>query len=394
MILGLLGGTRVQHMRGHGVLTFHLPFIIAATALGGPVAGGWVAMVATLEKRELRDLPWYGTLSNHAALAFSAVLAGVVLDRMEHGVLAGITDQVEAAQLIAIIVATLVLSLVSAAIAAGVVVLRDGLTWREARRLYDISYRTTSASEVVLGWMLFLAYSTIGWWAALIAASLVVVIWQGYDYREIARHDAMTGLLSRAGFDARFEEILVGVRRGAGKAALLAIDLDGFSAINNRHGHQTGDEVIREVGVRLRDSIRLTDAAVRTGGDEFGVLLAGVSDGAAAETLANRILVRLLEPIETEKGIVHVGASIGAVLVEPTGRALVVDKLHAIADHEMYEVKYTPPGGGLRFYTPDRPGTAHLMSKKERLAADKRRQAREHGPLSRGPVPDPGPAQD
>src|SRR4029077_8314771 len=155
MILGLLGGTRVQHMRGHGVLTFHLPFIIAATALGGPVAGGWVAMVATLEKRELRDLPWYGTLSNHAALAFSAVLAGVVLDRMEHGVLVGITDQVEAAQLIAIIVATLVLSLVSAAIAAGVVVLRDGLTWREARRLYDISYRTTSAQRMVPCLVLF-----------------------------------------------------------------------------------------------------------------------------------------------------------------------------------------------------------------------------------------------
>ena len=160
MILGLLGGTRVQHMRGHGVLTFHLPFIIAATALGGPVAGGWVAMVATFEMRELREVRWYGTLSNHAALAFSAVLAGVVLDEVEHGVLAGVTDQVEAAQLVAIIAATLVLSLVSAGIAAGVVVLRDGLTWREARRLYDISYRTTSASEVILGWVLFLAYSS------------------------------------------------------------------------------------------------------------------------------------------------------------------------------------------------------------------------------------------
>src|SRR4029077_20661691 len=105
-----------------------------ATALGGPVAGGWVAMVATLEMRELREVSWYGTLSNHAALAVSAVLAGVVLDRMEHGVLVGITDQIEAAQLIAIIAATLVLSLVSAAIAAGVVVLPDGPPLRGARR--------------------------------------------------------------------------------------------------------------------------------------------------------------------------------------------------------------------------------------------------------------------
>ena len=79
--LGLLGGTRVQHLHGHGVLTFHLPFIIAATALGGPVAGGWVAVFATFEMREFREVPWYGTLANHASIALSAVLAGVVLRR-------------------------------------------------------------------------------------------------------------------------------------------------------------------------------------------------------------------------------------------------------------------------------------------------------------------------
>ena len=60
------------------MLTFHLPFIIAATALGGPVAGGWVAMISTLEARELREVPWYGTLANHSAMALSAVLGGIV----------------------------------------------------------------------------------------------------------------------------------------------------------------------------------------------------------------------------------------------------------------------------------------------------------------------------
>ena len=79
--LGLLGGTRVEQLHGYGVLTFHLPFIIAATALGGPVAGGWVAMISTLEAREMRTVPWYGTLANHAAMALSAVLAGVVFDQ-------------------------------------------------------------------------------------------------------------------------------------------------------------------------------------------------------------------------------------------------------------------------------------------------------------------------
>ena len=353
ILLGLLGGTRVQNMHGHGVLTFHMPFIIAATALGGPVAGGWVAVIATFEAREFREVPWYGTLANHAAIALSAVLAGIVFDLVRYGPLSSVTDQVQAAQLVAIVLATFILSGLSSAIAAGTVLLRDGLSLREAARLYDTSYRTTSASEVVMGWVLTLAYGTIGWWAALIASSLVLMIWQGHDYREMARHDAMTGLLSRTGFDARLEEILVGVRRGAGRVALLAIDLDGFKAINDTLDHDTGDEVIREVGVRLRDSIRLTDAAVRRGGDEFGVMLAGISDADAAEALALKIWRNLTQPMETSKGIVRVGASIGVVVVEPSSRIPTIDRLHALADHEMFVVKKARNGGGVRVRRPE-----------------------------------------
>ncbi len=353
ILLGLLGGTRVEQLHGYGVLTFHLPFIIAATALGGPVAGGWVAMVSTLEARELREVPWYGTLANHSAMALSAVLAGVVFEAVRSGPLGAISDQPQAAQLVAIVLATFVMSGLSAGLATGTVILRDGLTAREAARLMDTSYRTTSASEVVLGWILVLAYGTIGWWAALICATLVLVIWQAHDAREIARHDAMTGLLSRSGFDARLAEVLGGVRRGAGRAALLAIDLDGFKAVNDTYGHAAGDDVIREVGVRLRRSIRLTDAAVRRGGDEFGVLLAGVSDSVAAETLAKRILADLCEPIETERGMIRIGASIGVIIIEPTSRVTSIERLHALADHEMYQVKRA--GGGVRMRVPGDP---------------------------------------
>ena len=368
--LGLLGGTRVQHLHGHGVLTFHLPFIIAATALGGPVAGGWVAVFATFEAREFREVPWYGTMANHAAIALSAVLAGIVFDLVRNGPLGSVSDEVQAAQLVAIVLATFVLSGLSAGLAAGTVILRDGLSLREATRLYDTSYRTTSASEVVMGWILFLAYGTIGWWAALICATLVLVIWQGFEAIEATRHDAMTGLLSRSGFDARLEEILVGVRRGAGRAALLAIDLDGFKAINDTYGHAAGDEVIREVGIRLRDSIRLTDAAVRRGGDEFGVLLAGISDAAAAEALARRIWLNLCEPIETDAGVVRVGASIGAIVIEPSSRVPPIDRLHALADHEMYVVKQARTGGGVRIRHPGDPIQTGSVTGHPALAED------------------------
>jgi diguanylate cyclase (GGDEF)-like protein len=346
ILIGLLGGMRVEQLHGYGVLTFHLPFIIAATALGGPVAGGSVAMISTLEVREIREVPWYGTMANHSAMALSAVLGGVVYELAQSGPLGAITDQPQAAQLVAIVLGTLVLSGLSAVLATGTAILRDGLSIREARRLLDTSYRTTAASEVVLGWVLVVAYTSVGWWAALVCATLVLVVWQAHLDRERARHDAMTGLLSRSGFDARLAEILVGVGRGAGRVAMLAIDLDRFKAVNDAYGHGAGDEVIREVGVRLRGAVRLTDAAVRRGGDEFGVLLVGVSDSAAAEALAWTIHQALCEPIETDRATVTIGASIGVYVLEPSSRVPTIERLHALADHEMYLVK--AEGGGVR----------------------------------------------
>jgi diguanylate cyclase (GGDEF)-like protein len=346
IVLGLLGGMRVERMHGYGVLTFHLPFIIAATALGGPVAGGWVAMISTLEIRELREVPWYGTLANHTGMALSAVLAGVVFDGVRNRALGAVTDQPQAAELLAILLATLVLAGLSSGLATGTRILRDHLSLREAVRLMDTSFRTTSASEVVMGWVLTVAYGTIGWWAAVVCATLVLVLWQAHDDRETARHDAMTGLLSRAGFDARLEEIVVRVRRGSGRAALLAIDLDGFKSVNDTYGHGAGDAVIKETGARLRDSIRLTDAAVRRGGDEFGVLLAGIADEAAAEQLATRIWQALCLPVTTEWGDIAVGASVGLIIIDPAGPVPTVDRLHAQADHEMYAAKMA--GGGVR----------------------------------------------
>ena len=64
---------------GHGVLTFHLPFIVAAMVLGGPIAGGWVAFLSSIERRELSgEVPWYGALANHAGLALAATSAGAL----------------------------------------------------------------------------------------------------------------------------------------------------------------------------------------------------------------------------------------------------------------------------------------------------------------------------
>ena len=90
--IGLLGSVRTKGYSGRTVLTFHLPFIVAAMVLGGPVAGGWVAAIATIELRELREVPWFGTLSNHAIVTLR--LSSVALSSWASAALRGGTRSV------------------------------------------------------------------------------------------------------------------------------------------------------------------------------------------------------------------------------------------------------------------------------------------------------------
>ena len=161
----------------------------------------------------------------------------------------------------------------------------------------------------------------------------------------------MTGLLTRAGFDVRLADAIAAGQSRGQYAALIAIDLDGFKAINDLHGHAAGDDVIRAVGARLREQIRLTDSAVRRGGDEFSVLLVDLPDAATASKSAERILARIREPIDTDIGPVSVGASIGVYFMAPSDRPPTTGRLHDLTDHLMYEAKHR--GGGLAFGPPD-----------------------------------------
>jgi len=344
--IGLLGGTRVERMQGHGVLTFHLPFIIAAIAVGGPAAGGIVALVSTIERRELREVPWYGTVANHAHLTLSAVVGGVVLIGIEGTLGTLLPDKPQAVALIAIIAGGALLTLIAISLAAGTVHLRDGLTRNQLTRLYDTSYRATAATEVVLGWILAYTYTALGWWAALVAAILVLAVWQSHDATTISHHDPMTGLLNRSGFDIRLTQAIDDSQRHDRLGALLAIDLDGFKAINDLNGHPMGDEVLRVVGERLQASIRMTDAA-RLGGDEFGVLLVDLPNVATARRLAKRVHDAIAKPMDIDGRAFHVGASIGVYLIERARKPPTTGLVLKLADQLMYEAKAA--GGGVRF---------------------------------------------
>jgi hypothetical protein len=211
IVLGLGGSLRPASLGGHAVLTFHLPFIVAAMLLGGPVAGGWVAFVSTIELRELKEVPWYGALANHAAQALGAVVGGIAAAAMRQAVATLVAP--EAAALGAALAGALVFSVVVVAHTAITVALREELTIHEVALLFSAPWRRTILAEIILAWVLAFAYVGIGWWAAGVCAVLAVLVWEAQDDRDRVSRDDMTGLLNRRGLIARLDAAVSRARR-------------------------------------------------------------------------------------------------------------------------------------------------------------------------------------
>jgi diguanylate cyclase (GGDEF)-like protein len=129
----------------------------------------------------------------------------------------------------------------------------------------------------------------------------------------LALHDPLTGLPNRLLLDDRLGHALTR-RRTNGQVVLLFIDLDGFKAVNDAHGHAVGDEVLVLVADRLREGLRAGDTVARLGGDEFVVLCEDVMDIDATVALADRIAMRLAEPYAVSAGRVDISAAVGVAV--------------------------------------------------------------------------------
>jgi diguanylate cyclase (GGDEF)-like protein len=354
---GLFGGTRMlRDPGGHIVLTFHLPFIVAAMIVGGPVAGAWVALLATFDARELREAPWYGVLANHTGLALSALVGGLTAMAVSTlGRAVGLPVGL-AFDMVGAIAGSFVLTVLTAAFATGVVVLRDGLTPADASVVLGRSLRATAAAETLLGWLLAVAWTAVAWWTPLLCTAVVLGLWRANHAEALLDRDELTGLLTRAAFALRVAEAADRARRGVEGAAYLFLDLDGFKAVNDGpRNHLIGDQVLAEVGRRLRHIVRVTDAVGRRSGDEFMVLFTGVHDHATALTLAKRVSEALTQPYATEDGEHQVGVSIGIALIA-IGRRDFEPDIRQHADAAMYEAKAL--GGGIRTWMdPEDPST-------------------------------------
>jgi diguanylate cyclase (GGDEF)-like protein/PAS domain S-box-containing protein len=156
------------------------------------------------------------------------------------------------------------------------------------------------------------------------------------ELAERAVRDPLTGLANRSLLEERLRAVLSRDARTGDTSGILFLDLDGFKAVNDAHGHAVGDAVLRAVAGRLTATVRPSDTLARLGGDEFVVLVEGAtSEG--VEVLADRLRAAVTEPIAFGDLTLNVGVSVGVAM--STAGATEPGTLLARADRGMYAEK-------------------------------------------------------
>jgi diguanylate cyclase (GGDEF)-like protein/PAS domain S-box-containing protein len=153
----------------------------------------------------------------------------------------------------------------------------------------------------------------------------------------LAMHDALTGLANRNLYNAQLDQAIARAKRGGKLAALMFIDLDGFKAVNDTLGHSAGDDLLIEIGARLKREVREVDTVARLGGDEFAILLEDLLDVDDVVRVAEALRISVGEPVLIGEKRAFVTPSIGISLYPHDARGS--SQLLELADQAMYEAK-------------------------------------------------------
>ncbi|MDD5578552.1 MAG: EAL domain-containing protein [Methylobacter sp.] len=166
----------------------------------------------------------------------------------------------------------------------------------------------------------------------------------------LAYHDPLTKLPNRMLLKDRIDHALQNAQRGDSKVAVLFLDLDRFKNINDNHGHDVGDSLLREVAKRIKNLVRQEDTVSRYSGDEFIVLMEDVSDARNPATLAQKLIDAFEAPFSIKQQRLQVSASIGISLFPKDGRD--TETLIKNADAAMYRAK-KESRNNFQYYNPE-----------------------------------------
>lgn len=154
-----------------------------------------------------------------------------------------------------------------------------------------------------------------------------------------ANHDPLTGLPSLRLCKDRLERSLAESRRNKQMSAVMFLDLDGFKLINDTHGHECGDIVLKTTADRIRAEIRETDTVARIGGDEFLIILSNMSNISVTQRVASKLVEQISKIILYQSQEIEVGASIGIAIYPDDGTT--PEEMIQQADKAMYLVKHS-----------------------------------------------------
>lgn len=171
-----------------------------------------------------------------------------------------------------------------------------------AAHIKKLSVSVWSLSLLILGFMFFALLATL-------AAS---------KRQQMSHADPLTGLANRHRFQEKAESILA-LARHSDNAAILYLDLSRFKAVNDSLGQAAGDDILKQVAQRLKESIRAEDTAARLGGDEFALLLLNIDSGERAVKVAQRLKQLFKVPFKTQNQSVHLEVNIGIAMLGREG---------------------------------------------------------------------------
>ncbi len=155
--------------------------------------------------------------------------------------------------------------------------------------------------------------------------------------RQMAYQDSLTGLPNRSLLNDRLVQALAYAKRRGQKVTLLYLDLDGFKAINDTHGHGSGDELLKVIAARLTGQLRQSDTVARLGGDEFLILLPEAGHARDGARIARKILNTIRRTGRIGNRLLKVSGSIGMAIYPQDGRNAQTLMRHA--DQAMYAAK-------------------------------------------------------
>lgn len=150
----------------------------------------------------------------------------------------------------------------------------------------------------------------------------------------LAQFDSLTGLPNRSLLLDRLQTALAGARRQGSRLGLIYLDLDRFKQVNDTLGHEAGDQLLIQAGIRMAACLRASDTVARLSGDEFALLLPGLDNLEDAERVARKVLAQLLKPFILNGKQAYISASLGAAIYPDDASS--AESLIQCADQAMY----------------------------------------------------------